>query len=265
MAGQDRFAHMNEQGEVLNILCCDNYELANQLARTIYGDGAFAVSCENIVVSIGDHYNGKDFCKRGTNELCERIPTAEDNAYKAVNRVEALARELHPTINVEEATLDEVKEFYVKETGKVCEQLIYEGIDVETTQGIEHFSMTLADQQNMAVLSQMIQSGISEVPYHADGKPCRVFSANEFSKVATMCTAYKLQLTTRCNFINIWIRSCETKDDIVKIKFNSTLPEQLQAECNAVISAAIQSSGVSIDLITPILNDESKFMPYVVH
>lgn len=44
-------------GEIKNIIVCDNYEMANWLARGSYGDEAFAVNCLQYSCGIGDRYH----------------------------------------------------------------------------------------------------------------------------------------------------------------------------------------------------------------
>ncbi len=44
------------KGEVKNIIVCNNYEMANWLARAAYGEDAFAVDCLQYSCGIGDKY-----------------------------------------------------------------------------------------------------------------------------------------------------------------------------------------------------------------
>lgn len=54
---------MQEQaGQVQNLIVCDNYELANQLAREYYGEAAIALDTTQYPLKIGDLYqNGRFF------------------------------------------------------------------------------------------------------------------------------------------------------------------------------------------------------------
>lgn len=46
---------------VKNVMVCDNYEMANYIARCTYGDSAFAVDCLQYPCSIGDAYHDGKF------------------------------------------------------------------------------------------------------------------------------------------------------------------------------------------------------------
>ncbi|MFT4107751.1 MAG: hypothetical protein QM657_18515 [Lacrimispora sp.] len=67
-------------GEIKNIIVCDNYEMANWLTRASHGDEAFAVDCLQYPCGIGDRYHDGEFYrvnKDGAEEAIQYIPTAE--------------------------------------------------------------------------------------------------------------------------------------------------------------------------------------------
>lgn len=67
-------------GEIKNIIVCDNYEMANWLARASYGDEAFAVDCLQYPCEIGDKYRNGIFYQvnDGIETEIERILTVEE-------------------------------------------------------------------------------------------------------------------------------------------------------------------------------------------
>lgn len=75
------FAQIYE-GEVKNVMVCDNYELANWISRATYGNEAFAVDCLQYPCSNGDKYHDGSFyhIDPETNEetLIEYVPTQEE-------------------------------------------------------------------------------------------------------------------------------------------------------------------------------------------
>lgn len=73
------FAQIYE-GEIKNIIVCDNYEMANWLARGSYGDEAFAVDCLQYPCGIGDKYREGVFYRindDNSETVINYIPTAE--------------------------------------------------------------------------------------------------------------------------------------------------------------------------------------------
>lgn len=70
------------QDEVKNRFECENYELANVLARASYGDSAFAVDTTRYATGIGDKYKNETFyhiLENGVLEEAMYIPTEKDN------------------------------------------------------------------------------------------------------------------------------------------------------------------------------------------
>ena len=85
------FAHILDT-QIKNIIVCDNYEVANQLARAIYGQNAIAVECTQYPCSIGDFYVDNSFHykdKEDPSKVGDLIPrknTAEEDALEANNK-----------------------------------------------------------------------------------------------------------------------------------------------------------------------------------
>ena len=74
------FARISE-GIVQNVIVCENYELANWLAKQIYGDDAIAIDCLQYPCAAGDIYrDGKLYRKNpetGEETEIEYVPTQE--------------------------------------------------------------------------------------------------------------------------------------------------------------------------------------------
>lgn len=119
------------------------------------------------------------------------------------------------------------------EVSAACEAAIYEGVDITTSKGTEHFALTINDQTNISNLSVAAQSGAT-VLYHADGELCRAFAPEEMLAVAEAAVKYKTYQTTLCNHLNAWIKRAETVEELSTIHYDTPLPEDL-AESIAVL------------------------------
>ncbi len=141
------------------------------------------------------------------------------------------------TWKTRERNIDEVKEEKLTEINTACNQIIAAGVDVETSQGIEHFSLTANDQINIAFYEQQISAGASHIPYHADGKLCRMFAAAEITAVATAAAQWKVYHTTYCNHLRDHIKGLDVAEDIAAVTYGMELPEELKASFDAIIAA----------------------------
>ena len=148
-------------------------------------------------------------------------------------------------IRYTEEELAEIKESLrtekLKEVSADCEKAIYAGIDVIfADESQKHFSLQPNDQTNIDSVFNAIVLGATEYPYHADGEPCVMYSAAD---IMTLYVAYKsfiTRQTTYCNFLRQWIKRVDNKEALNAIEYGATLPDDLEAGVEKILSAAEQ-------------------------
>ena len=164
----------------------------------------------------------------GWNEVNEEI--AKREAYNGEYTIEDVP---------DDRPLDEVRADKLAELSASCNAAITVGMDVETTQGTEHFSLQETDQINLTTALSAVQSGAAGYPYHADGQLCRLFTAAEIQAIAAASVKHKLYHTTLCNHLLTWARRAETKEELSGITYSADgMPEDLAANMAAVLAAA---------------------------
>ena len=135
--------------------------------------------------------------------------------------------------------LDEIRTEKLAELSSSCNDAITAGMDVETTQGTEHFSLQETDQINLTTALSAVQSGASGYPYHADGQLCRLFTAAEIQAIAAASVRHKLYHTTLCNHLLTWARRAETAEELSGITYAADcMPEDLATNMASVLAAA---------------------------
>lgn len=136
-------------------------------------------------------------------------------------------------------TMDEIRADKLADLSASCNAAITAGMDVETTQGTEHFSLQETDQINLTTAMSAVQSGAAGYPYHADGQLCRLFTAAEIQAIAAASVRHKLYHTTLCNHLLTWARRAATKEELSGITYAvDGMPEDLAANMEAVLAAA---------------------------
>ena len=115
-----------------------------------------------------------------------------------------------------------------------CEKTIVAGVDV----GDAHYSLTLEDQANILAWMAVAQTG-KAVPYHQDGQPCRIYTAEEFMKVANAAVAFKTAQTTYCNLLMRQVEAMTDVDEVKAVKYGVTQLEGEYAEQYQVIMASL--------------------------
>lgn len=135
--------------------------------------------------------------------------------------------------------LIEAQTLKVSELSAACNQTITSGIDVETTQGIEHFSLTETDQINLTNATLAVNQGAIVYPYHADGQLCRMFTAEELQDIAQTAIEFKIYQTTLCNHLLTWARRVTTIEELQQITYSANnLPEDLALNMQNVLTAS---------------------------
>ena len=135
--------------------------------------------------------------------------------------------------------MDALRSAKEAELSAACNAAIVAGMDVETTQGTEHFSLQETDQINLTTAYNAILSGAKCYPYHADGALCRMFTAEEITAISNASISHKLYHTTLCNHLLTWVRRAETEDELNGISYTAEgLPDDLAANMAQVLSAA---------------------------
>ena len=123
------------------------------------------------------------------------------------------------------------------EISAASEAAIYAGMDVETTQGTEHFSLTEKDQINLTTAKNAVDKGAAAYPYHADGEMCRIFTAAEINAIGQASVAHKIYHTTYCNHLFEWIRRADAAE-LAGITYGAELPDDLAAHMQEILTQA---------------------------
>lgn len=128
-------------------------------------------------------------------------------------------------------TLAEVKAAKRAEISAICERVIYAGVDVTLSDGqMYHFSLTEKDQINLFGKQAQLATGAEKMEYHADGQPCRYYSAVDMENIISAAMQYVSYHTTYCNALNMWIAGCQTKEELQEIFYGADVPEEYRSE-----------------------------------
>ena len=135
--------------------------------------------------------------------------------------------------------IEEARTLKLSELSTACNTTITAGCPVTLSDGTTgHISMKDEDQINLMAAQAAVQAGQAGYPYHLDGDLCRVYAAPDIVLLATAATQHKLYHTTYCNHLNVWVRRCETVEEVQAITYGVELPEDLAANLAEVLGHA---------------------------
>lgn len=204
-----------------NIICCEGgYTTPSDISSWIQIDEG-----------IGDKFN---LCQ--SHYFKDGLYTNDDiPIYKLENRKPVKRSE----DEINQDRLPNLKMQKEKEISNSCNLAIINGIDVETSEGEEHFSLEETDQINLTTAYNAVLQGATQYPYHADGKMCRMFTTEEITAISLASISHKLYHTTLCNHLLTWIRRTETKEELDKITYSTdNMPDDLLQNMIQVLAAS---------------------------
>lgn len=137
-----------------------------------------------------------------------------------------------------EPTIEEVRAEAIKSLNDTTEQTIYAGVDVKTSYGDEHFSLTANDQANIGNIFNAVVMGVEEFPYHADGKECVIYPKADIVSLYVQMQTLITKLTTHCNLLRQFANSCEDKETVKAITLATKLTGKLAEQEVKVLASA---------------------------
>ena len=132
--------------------------------------------------------------------------------------------------------MNAVKARKIAEIRDACNAAIIAGIEVTTAYGDEHFSLDPYDQQNLASIRALLDEGVEEYPYHADGCQVVMYGAADLSAITSAAMYAVKWHTTYCNMLRVWIGRETDEDVILGIWYGVELPGDLAEVMAGLIS-----------------------------
>ena len=147
---------------------------------------------------------------------------------KAVMRAEKAAMEKEVALK---AKLEEIS--------NACNAAIVTGVNYNNAD----FSYNIEDQGNISRAVEFSKTGL-DVPYHANGESCRLFSPNEIITVYIANENNLTHHTTYHNQLKLYVNTLETKEEIEAVVYGQELTgeyldtyNEMMAQARKIISA----------------------------
>lgn len=174
-----------------------------------------------------------------TNDILEQsgyyeiIYTNQPDSTEYQNYISSYEQQENKIVQVwtaQEIDLTPLRENKIQEMSQLCNQTITQGIDVELSTGIEHFSLTLEDQVNLFGKQAEIESGLTKIALHQDDGECKYYSVSDMQLIINAAMFYKTYHTTYFNSLKNYIKNLTSVDDITNIQYGDSIPEEYQTE-----------------------------------
>lgn len=132
--------------------------------------------------------------------------------------------------NVDAERLQKIKDVKIANMSNTCNSVIEAGIDYNG----EHYSLQQTDQINLMKLESVAMTQPDAIIfYHADGRLCRQYTAEEIIAIAQISVQYITYHTTYFNFMKSQINSMTSIDEIIAMNYGSKLVDAYQSQLDA--------------------------------
>ena len=127
---------------------------------------------------------------------------------------------------VDRDTLEFVRSAKIDAMSAACQSAITAGFSITGTDGTEHhYSMQVTDQIMIAQLALKAQTGAEQLPWHADGEPCRFYTAAEILAINERMEQLITYHQTYFNSLKQWILAMQTITEVYAVQYGMDIPE----------------------------------------
>lgn len=121
----------------------------------------------------------------------------------------------------------------VEELDKVCEQTIFNGLDIPLSDGtVRRFTLTERDQLNLSGLAIKLLMGAESVAWHEDDETehCIFLNREDALNMISTLTAYKEYHITYFRDLRIYVNTLTSVADVESITYGFALPEEAKSD-----------------------------------
>lgn len=127
--------------------------------------------------------------------------------------------------------LKEIKNKKISELTQVCQNIILNGIEYNG----KHYTYNYSDQNNILNLVQMAKTTGMDVPYHADGELCELYSPADIYAIYISEEMNVTQNTTYLNQLKAYIETLENIDEVNSIVYGQELTGEYLKNLNDIM------------------------------
>lgn len=266
----------NDDSKVYYLVSWNSQDFANTMTIKVQGNDLQKVSNDfseitkleifqdgNLIATYLDldtftelSYLKNEYCP-GESKFCDAF-RLQLTKIDIVAQVQRLDEQINPVIDIDKMTLEETKEWKIKEIGDICRAEIYAGENVTLSDGtVKPYTYDSEDQQNvlsavtLAFAAKTMGFTLDYIPFHASGQECELLDTVSMVAIYMTLQLRLTRLTTKCNMLNCMIRSCENKDDVLVINWDTELSTEYQERYDEIMTTAVEIAEAMAEAMRP--------------
>lgn len=145
--------------------------------------------------------------------------------------------------------LPKLKQSKITALSATCEQTIYAGLELELSEGKEHFEYKNQDQTNIKAMFDAVVFGAEKYPYQSEDGKCRVFTAQDIIKLYISLESLRTAQLTYYHQLKDLVNTLETAEEINAITYGQELEGEYLQHYNEMLAVAQEQMGLVLSKI----------------
>ena len=134
--------------------------------------------------------------------------------------------------------IEQLKQAKITELSANCEQTIYNGLELELSEGTERFEYKDKDQTNIKAMFDAVVFGATCYPYQSEDGKCRVFNAQDIIKLYTSLEGLRTAQLTYYHQLKDLVNTLETAEEINAVTYGQPLEGEYLQHYNEMLEVA---------------------------
>ena len=133
---------------------------------------------------------------------------------------------------------EQLKQTKITALSATCEQTIYNGLELELSEGTERFEYKDKDQTNIKAMFDAVVFGAEKYPYQSEDGKCRVFTAQDIITLYTSLEGLRTAQLTYYHQLKDLVNTLETEEEINAVTYGQELKGEYLQHYNEMMTVA---------------------------
>lgn len=134
--------------------------------------------------------------------------------------------------------IEQLKQTKISELSAICEQTIYKGLELELSEGKEHFEYKEKDQINIKAMFDAVIFGAEKYPYQSETGVCRIFIKEDIVKLYSSLETLRTSQLTYYNQLKKYVNTLENIEEINAVIYGQELTGEYLEHYNEMMVIA---------------------------
>ena len=145
--------------------------------------------------------------------------------------------------------IEQLKQSKITALSATCEQTIYNGLELELSEGTERFEYKDKDQTNIKAMFDAVVLGAEKYPYQSEDGNCRVYTSQDIITLYTSLEGLRTAQLTYYHQLKDLVNTLETAEEINAVTYGQPLEGEYLQHYNEMLAVAQEQMGLVLSKV----------------